>query len=77
MASTATLPTSVTGPVSGADIARHRRRSLRAPSVWPPVSADQVPATITSRDDLLRGFAAIGSSAAARMLDESLFKAVA
>lgn len=77
MASTATLPTSVTRPVSGVDLARHRRRSLRTPSVWPPVGAGQVPATIASRNDLLRGFAAIGSSTAARMLDESLFTAVA
>lgn len=77
MATTATLPTSITGPVSGADVARHRRRSLRAPSVWSSISAEQVPTKIASRDDLLRGFAAIGSSTAARMLDESLFTAAA
>lgn len=76
MASTATLPTPVTGPVSGADIARHRR-SLRAPSVCSSVNGEQVLTKITSRDDLLRGFASIGSSTAAGMLDESLFKAVA
>lgn len=81
MADTATPSTPVTGHVSGADLARHRQRSRRAPSVWASVSAEPapfpVPARIATREDLLLGFATIDSTRAARMLNESLSKSAA